>query len=327
MKKNTMMRIASVLLVAVLISTCAISGTFAKYVTKVSGEDTARVAKWGIVLDVEGQTVFADKYATDETGSNAYEGEYSVVMKADDADVAANITKVVAPGTSSEGAGDDILKASVKGTPEVATRFALEVTKWSDVVLPAGEGYTDYTELVKSEDGTYGYTNTFDLDKPYAPVKWNLIISNDSKTLNLAEALYAELPANLIAAAESYGLTEEGCSIFDAIAILKKVADSATYISVVESAIGQVVKGGSNFQLEMTENGLKMSYDFDPNKAIDYTFELSWEWAFEQENVELYDKADTLLGNIAAGVEGIVVPEGASTVINATITASATQID
>ena len=61
MKKNKMMRIASVLLVAVLISTCAISGTFAKYVTRAEGTDTARVAKWGILLTVEG-SAFADKY-------------------------------------------------------------------------------------------------------------------------------------------------------------------------------------------------------------------------------------------------------------------------
>lgn len=47
MKKNTMMRVASALLVAVLLTTCAISGTFAKYTTSVSSEDQARVAYWG----------------------------------------------------------------------------------------------------------------------------------------------------------------------------------------------------------------------------------------------------------------------------------------
>ena len=44
MKKNKMMRIASVLLVAVILTTCAISGTFAKYVTSGNGSDNARVA-------------------------------------------------------------------------------------------------------------------------------------------------------------------------------------------------------------------------------------------------------------------------------------------
>lgn len=48
MKKNRMMRLASVLLVAVLMTTCTISGTFAKYVTEVTATDNARVARWGI---------------------------------------------------------------------------------------------------------------------------------------------------------------------------------------------------------------------------------------------------------------------------------------
>ena len=49
MKKNRMMRVASALLVAVLLTTCAISGTFAKYVSTATGEDAARVAYWVII--------------------------------------------------------------------------------------------------------------------------------------------------------------------------------------------------------------------------------------------------------------------------------------
>lgn len=51
MKKNKMMRAASFLLVAVLLTTSVISGTFAKYVSTVSGTDTARVAKWAFSVD------------------------------------------------------------------------------------------------------------------------------------------------------------------------------------------------------------------------------------------------------------------------------------
>ena len=47
MRKNKMMRAASGLLVAVLLSTCAISGTFAKYTTSTESTDNARVAVWG----------------------------------------------------------------------------------------------------------------------------------------------------------------------------------------------------------------------------------------------------------------------------------------
>ena len=47
MKKNRMMRLASILLVLVLMTSSVVGGTFAKYTTSVEGYDTARVAKWG----------------------------------------------------------------------------------------------------------------------------------------------------------------------------------------------------------------------------------------------------------------------------------------
>lgn len=49
--KNKALRLASCLLIAVLLTTCAVSGTFAKYVTSATGTDTARVAKWGFTED------------------------------------------------------------------------------------------------------------------------------------------------------------------------------------------------------------------------------------------------------------------------------------
>jgi hypothetical protein len=304
-------------MVVTLLSTCAISGTFAKYVTKAEGQDTARVAKWGVLLNVSGNA-FAEKYEATDAAYLDAGGKYSV-------EAFNGTDKVVAPGTNSTQAKDNLV-GTVKGTPEVAARYAITLKKGDDIVLPAGT-YTDYTELVKDENtGKYGYTKTFTLDKAYAPVKWNLVISKGETTLDVAKALYAKLPANLIAVAENYGLTESGCSIFDAITILKKVAGNEGYVNIVDSALSQIVSGGRNFQIEVADDGtITMSYDFDPNKEMDYTFTLSWEWAFQQENVELFDKADTLLGNIAAGV--LEAPAGASTVLAANVAVSATQID
>ncbi len=59
--KNKMMRIASILMVAVLLTVCAVSSTFAKYVTSVNVGDAARVAKWGIVITAENTDLFAEK--------------------------------------------------------------------------------------------------------------------------------------------------------------------------------------------------------------------------------------------------------------------------
>ena len=77
MKKNVMMRLASFLLVAVLISTSAISGTYAKYVTADEGTDTARVAKWGVEIEAESFGMFDTNYATDDDNAT-FEGTYSV---------------------------------------------------------------------------------------------------------------------------------------------------------------------------------------------------------------------------------------------------------
>lgn len=47
MKKNRMMRLASILLVLVLMTSSVVGGTFAKYTTSAESSDTARVAYWG----------------------------------------------------------------------------------------------------------------------------------------------------------------------------------------------------------------------------------------------------------------------------------------
>lgn len=102
MKKNMMMRIASVLLVAVLLSTCAISGTFAKYVTASDSEDSARVAYWGFK-----ETTFdiTDLFL------NAYDNVSGV-----DADV-------IAPGT--EGEATFSFKPLNETAPEVAYKITV----------------------------------------------------------------------------------------------------------------------------------------------------------------------------------------------------------
>ena len=106
MKKNVMMRIASVLLIAVLISTCGISGTYAKYVSKGTAENTARVAKWGVTVTATGDgSMFAQTY--NETGS--------VTVEASE--------KVVAPGTAGS-----LVDFTVTGDPEVDVRVKFVAT-------------------------------------------------------------------------------------------------------------------------------------------------------------------------------------------------------
>ena len=98
MKKNAMLKIAAILMVAVLLTTCAISSTFAKYVTDGTDVDTsARVAKWGVTVTVD--------------GANAFATDYNDVASA----TVHSTVKVVAPGTENA----DAVSIVVAGQPEV----------------------------------------------------------------------------------------------------------------------------------------------------------------------------------------------------------------
>ena len=103
MKKNAMLKIAAILMVAVLLTTCAISSTFAKYVSNDEGSDDARVARWGVKVDVTADA-FADKYINGETKAISIDGE-----------------DIVAPGT----AKNDAVKIKISGKPEVSAKISV----------------------------------------------------------------------------------------------------------------------------------------------------------------------------------------------------------
>lgn len=117
MKKNRTLRVSALLLALTLITTCFVGGTFAKYITRNSGSDTARVAKWGVTITPNG-TLFSDAYVTDD-GAAAAAIANSVVSTED----------VVAPGTNG-----NLAKVVLGGTPEVAVavdyKANLELSNW-----------------------------------------------------------------------------------------------------------------------------------------------------------------------------------------------------
>ena len=173
MKKNRMMRVASALLVAVLLTTCAISGTFAKYVTSKESTDTARVAKFGVDLGVTVDGAFATEYDADVTVTDKDGAAIAKTVVASSTDQ----DNLVAPGTK----GDLMASATIAGTPEVAVNVKQEAT----LVLTGWEvNGTYYCPLVITVDGNkkfYGmdYTSAaefiaaveaaLDSDVNYAP--------------------------------------------------------------------------------------------------------------------------------------------------------------
>ncbi len=137
MKKNKIMRIASVLLVAVILTTCAISGTFAKYVTSTPGSDSARVAKFGVNVTATG-TTFAKEYDTDD---GTVRGTIAKSV------ISSNADKLVAPGTDGE-----MVQMTLDGTPEVAVKVAYDATVALDKWTTTGTDF--YFPLVIKVNGT-----------------------------------------------------------------------------------------------------------------------------------------------------------------------------
>lgn len=156
-KKNWTMRAAVLMLALVLVTSCFVGGTFAKYVTKGEGSDTARVAKFGVTVDVSSESMFTTNYNTDNTDLKDTL-TYSVSSAAGE-----NGTRdrLVAPGTKE----DNALTFSVTGQPEVAVNVKFDFTVNSDVVLKHGY-YKDYTKAP--------YDSNFNVVVDYYPVVFTL---------------------------------------------------------------------------------------------------------------------------------------------------------
>lgn len=122
MSKNRLMRAGSILAVAAVISTSAVSGTFAKYVTEGKSEGTARVAKWGVKVSAESDA-FKKTYTTKDTIDGITNSVEATV-------------EVVAPGT--EGT---LAAASITGTPEVAVNVSYGPTVTDGKILDLGDNW------------------------------------------------------------------------------------------------------------------------------------------------------------------------------------------
>lgn len=149
MKKNRFLKTAGALLILCLLTTCVIGTTFAKYITSGSTEDSARVARWGVQLELA---------ANNELFENEYIGT-------DDKVTVRAATDVVAPGTKEKTAA----VFSISGTPEVAVKITIDFTVNDDVFLKGGVGveYDDYTTAVNT-------TDKFPLTEDYYPVVFTL---------------------------------------------------------------------------------------------------------------------------------------------------------
>ena len=147
MRKNKMMRTASGLLVATLLTSSVLFGTFAKYTTSGTGSDSARVAKFGVEITTKG-TMFANAYNTDDKTVTGI--AQSVINNSNDG------KNVVAPGTSG-----DLIESTITGTPEVAVnvnrKATLTLTGWEAKQSADDESASYYCPIVIKVDSTEYY--------------------------------------------------------------------------------------------------------------------------------------------------------------------------
>ena len=145
MKKNRMMRLASILLVCVLLSTSVISGTFAKYVSEAEATDTAYVAKWSFMV---GEKNIATE---DEIVFDLFETIYDSNGTDEEGDVAEGM---IAPGTCGE------FTIEIENTSDVTARYAIAYTVTDDVgahlvfSVDGGETWTDTLASVAASEDT-----------------------------------------------------------------------------------------------------------------------------------------------------------------------------
>lgn len=127
MNRNRLMKASAFLLVSTMATSCFVGSTFAKYVSEGEGSDSARVAKWGVKVEVEGDG-FKTSYGKDDYESNV-DGN-TVISSTEE--------KVVAPGTKGTFGG-----VTITGTPEVAVKIDttadVQLSGWN--VADGGEFY------------------------------------------------------------------------------------------------------------------------------------------------------------------------------------------
>lgn len=110
MKKNKSLRAAAGIVVAALLTTCLIGGTFAKYTTGAKASTGARVANWGFSSD---NSISFD---------NLFKDSYNGTVKSNDG------SKIIAPGTSGSVQFSFAYDDSEGNAPEVAYSFTVAVT-------------------------------------------------------------------------------------------------------------------------------------------------------------------------------------------------------
>lgn len=296
MKKNKALRAASALLVLTLLTTSIIGGTFAKYTTSDSAADTARVAKFGVLVTVSG-SLFADSYketpVTDNTATVIAHNRSTATGNVHDGD------DIVAPGTEN----DTGITFGLSGTPEVSTKVKYEVVDtaedskdYSNIWLADGE----YGVMVEAQDTTgekvKGYYTKDTSANTYS------YISDENAIGNNSTKYYKYEP---IVKLDSKSYTADD----------HRYVSGKYYPIIWEHKIGNVADATEVHSLSDLDTEIeKIQSTYDPNTDLGIVKNsdvvIAWKWPFEVTGNSVVDSCDTVLGNLIAGTEVVKMDTG-----------------
>ena len=275
MKKNRMMRLASILLVCVLLSTSVISGTFAKYTTSDNAQDSARVAKWGINVLVSGN-LFGAHYNPNTATTNQ---DLIVATTANSVSNTTNDGKdIVAPGTKN----DTGFTVKVTGTPEVAYKITAKTG-------------SSITNASANEDIFLG--------KGYWGVMVKVEGLNDASSV---AGLYTANNGTYSAANGSYIAGTEYYELHDAVQVTEEKYYPIVWKVASEGSASTAINTTSDLTSiasSMVTNLTKTSMNANADAKANYT--LTWEWPFSSTN-NVNDGKDTILGNLQVAGNTVV---------------------
>ncbi len=274
MKKNIFMRLACVVLVLTLLSTCVISGTFAKYVTTNGAADNARVAKFGVVIQADG-ALFNESYLK-ATNTPADTGTLSVISNSSD--------DVVAPGTKN----DDGLNFSINGQPEVSTRLDVTIES-KNIYLKAGT----YAVMVAAPEVS---ATSWEADKYYTEAAGVYTLSN----AYAEDTDYFTMENKVVVADDYYPVVYKADLTTGTVEADSLAAIAADYAKKLNNNVAVAASDSSAISDTYT-----FTKEYDPNfnyASLNVAGDtLTWEWDFDAAGAGTYDGADTILGDLMAG--------------------------
>lgn len=308
MKKNKAMRAAGALFVATMLSTSVISGTYAKYVVSDSANDTARVAKFGVMVTADGY-LFSDTY---KDVNNPTDGNGNTPGTAGDKnDIksgrATNLT-VVSSGSGYTGgaAPNNIVGTSVKdgyvmdsSAPSGTQQAASGIYGTDHVIAP---GTKNDTGLIFSITG-----------KPEVDVQLTIDVTDSSgyyapADIFLATGTYPDM-TNGNVMDKAYQTTDAfkvDTNYYPVVYTLKHYAGDA---APADWSVGTTVATGNLAAIKTyLETNLNKAYDAntDLGQAAGGFYQLTWEWKFsvktEAEMDALQDAVNTAQTNLDKAV-------------------------